>query len=122
MLKYVGLIVVALVIGVLLLSRADQMAKPPLPVSIGFRQALMGPGLVAQFRNNSDTMLEVRATFRSTDTNMSNTYDLVLPAHGIREFGWMQGWQFVPGQQIELMNNRFRTGTMTVGGGVPSQQ
>ena len=122
MTKYIGLIVLAVVACLLVLNRAHQMDKPPLPVSIGFRQAMMGPGLVAQFRNNSDTMLEVRATFRSTDTNMANTFDLVLPAHGMREFGWAEGWQFVPGQTIELMNNRFRTGTMTVGGGVPSQQ
>ena len=119
--KTIALIVVAVIACVLILNRAQELSRPPLPVSVGFRQALMGPGLVAMFRNNSAVLLEVKATIQSSDINSTKTYQLVLPPNGVQEIGWLEGWSFVPGQRIDLMNNRFRPVYYLVGGGVPNR-
>jgi hypothetical protein len=84
-----------------------ELQKPPLPISVAFRQAFFGPGGVAIFRNNSSQTLEVSAKI-ITPTNRYANFDFVIPSWGTKQIGPLDGWTFASGQHIELMNSNFK--------------
>lgn len=102
-----------------LLTTHDQLmqaTKPDLPVSLGFRPALLGSGLVGVFKNTSSSSLEVAAIFSSPATGSRQEANLVIPPNGVKEIGHAEGWPFAPGQHIKLTNNRYRTAEYEVPG------
>lgn len=86
----------------------QQEAKPDLPVTISFRRALLGSGMVATFKNVGASPLEVAAIFVSQATGQQQRRNLVLPPNIIQEIGPAQGWPFAPGQRVLLSNANFR--------------
>ena len=80
-----------------------QLAKPGLPISVGFA----GQGSVAIFKNNSGQILEIQATLTSP-TNRPSRYELLIPSWGAKEIGPLDGWTFLGGQRITLTNTNFR--------------
>ena len=89
-------------------------AKPDLPLSIGFRRAILGTGLVMELRNNSASQLEVAAAFTSEATGMTQQRNIVLPPNIVMQFGSAQGWAFVPGQRIMFKNVNYRPAEVVV--------
>jgi hypothetical protein len=85
-----------------------EASKRDLPVSVTFRPALLGSGLVATFKNNSSRTLEVAAVFSSPNTGQQRQANLVLPSSGVQEIGHSDGWPFTSGQHITLTNTDFR--------------
>ena len=83
-------------------------AKPDLPLSVGFRHAILGTGLVMELRNNSGSQIEVGAAFTSEATGLTQQRNIVLPANLVVQLGSSQGWAFVPGQHIAFKNANFR--------------
>jgi hypothetical protein len=95
-------------------QQVAQLQKKDLPVTLNFRKALLGPGLVAMFKNNSSTPLEVAAELSSQSTGERRTVNLVIPANGIEQVGFQQGWPFAAGQHIVLENGAYRSLEFTV--------
>ena len=89
-------------------------AKPDLPITMGFRPAILGQGLVMELRNNSGSDIEVAAVFSSDVTGQNQRRNLVLPANRILSFGSNEGWAFEPGQHVSLSNTSYRPGTWVV--------
>jgi hypothetical protein len=89
-------------------------AKPDLPISVSFRKAVIGPSLVAQIHNNSDTTIKVLVEASSQTTGTAKAADFVIGARGTREFGWGEGWQFVPGENIRIHNGDYADMTVKV--------
>lgn len=95
-------------------ARIQELAKRDLPISVSFRPALLGSGLVATFKNNSGQALEFAAEFSSSATNQERRTNLVIPANGVHEMGYTEGWSFAAGQHVRLSNTNFRTIEYTV--------
>lgn len=86
-----------------LAQKARQM-----PVSITFRQALMGGGYVVQFHNKSGKNLPLKITVKNPTFNKTKTFDAVANA-GPKplEIGHMEGWTFASGDVIEVVSEGF---------------
>lgn len=95
-------------------ANTELAKKPDLPVSISYRQAMMGSGLVSQFTNNSDRFLSIVATFQNPTTNQHTILRLDLTPNVTKEIGHMEGWTFSSGDQITMQNNDYEPITMTV--------
>lgn len=89
-------------------------AKPDLPLSVGFRPALFGTGLVMELRNNSGSQLEVAAAFSSEATGLTQQRNIVLAPNLVLQLGSAQGWAFVPGQRITFRNVHYRPAEVVV--------
>ncbi len=81
--------------------------KPDLPIAVGFRQAMMGPGLVARFANKSDRHLSIVARFNNPTTGDSKAFRLDLAPNVMSDFGHMEGWTFASGDTITLEHNDY---------------
>lgn len=86
----------------------QEASKRDLPISVSFRPALLGSGLVATFKNNSSRTLEVAAVFSSSSTGQQRQTNLVIPSLGVQEIGHVEGWSFAAGHHVTLTNNEFR--------------
>jgi hypothetical protein len=89
-------------------------AKPDLPLSVGFRPAILGTGLVMELRNNSASELEIAAVFSSEATGQHQQRNLVLPPNRIVQLGSSEGWAFEPGQRITFSNTNYRAAGFVV--------
>ena len=85
---------------------------PDMPVLVHYRQALMGAGLVASFRNTSARDLAVLATFTNPTLNQSKTFRLDLAPGQTREIGHLEGWTFASGDTIKLTHNDYKALTV----------
>ena len=99
--SFIILLIVAAIAYGFYQQRELQRSKPELPVSVSFRNAILGSGLVAQFKNNSGAALEVVLTLRRPATNTYQSEVLELRSTGVTEIGPLEGWTFVAGQDIE---------------------
>jgi hypothetical protein len=86
----------------------QQETKRDLPVTVTFRHAFLGSGLVAAFKNNSAETLEMAAEFSSSATGQQREAHLVIQAGGAQEFGDHEGWAFSSGHHVKLSNAQFR--------------
>lgn len=89
-------------------GKVAQESKPDLPITVSYRRAVLGGGLVALIRNNSRQPLEVSAMFGNPDTGSGTRRDIVLAAQQIMQLGHIQGWTFAPGQRVLLYNAKYR--------------
>ena len=80
-----------------------------MPIEVWFRQAVFGKGMVAEFRNRSNTPLKVAVDFRSPSTGTTSTREMVIERQGSAEVGWAEGWKFVPGDELSIRHSRFTT-------------
>ncbi len=97
-------------------TRLAAESRPDLPVTLGFRQAMLSAGLVGVFRNTSGQELEFTLDLESPATGQRVRKAVVLNANGILEIGAQQGWAFAPGQRVMLNNPAYRPRAYTVGG------
>ena len=89
-------------------------AKPDLPLSVGFRAALLGTGRVMILRNNSGRYLDLAVIVTSTATGLVQRREVGLPANRVVQLGSAQGWSLVPGQRVVFRNADFRPGAVVV--------
>lgn len=82
-------------------------AKPALPVVVGFRSSMLGRGLVAIIENTSERYLTVVLTVRNPTLSTSKRFKLELEPRSNTHFGHLEGWQFVSGDEIGLLNDDF---------------
>ncbi len=108
----VGLVVVLAVGLVCLLAFA--VSKPPLPVTVRWRKAILDHTSVLVIRLNSDqsSTLRVRVTYHDNSLNQfKNAYVDVHP--GEVDVGHLEGFPFLPGDTVELTNAKFSSITTT---------
>jgi hypothetical protein len=108
------LAIVAILVAFAFINHNAEASKPTLPVSVSYRQAILGPGLVARFTNESSESLELRVRADSPATNFYHAWYLVIPPGRTREIGPLEGWSFLDGQRLELSNVNFRSAAGTV--------
>ena len=95
-------------IGLHLYENIDQYNKAPLPVKVTYRDAMLGPGYVAQVRNESPRYLAVVATLKNPTTGQMINSRLDLPPDQIVEIGHAEGWPFASGDTITLVHADYR--------------
>lgn len=89
-------------------------AKPDLPLSYGFRRAILGTGNVMLLRNNSATPLDLAVIVTSAATGLVQRREVDVPADRTIQLGPVQGWTFVPGQHVAFRNVNFRPAEILV--------
>ena len=90
------------------------MAKPALPVVINFRSSILGKGLVAVIDNTSDRYLTVVLSVRNPTLSTAKRFKLDLDPQSRTDFGHLEGWQFVSGDELALFNDEFGALRLTV--------
>ena len=95
-------------------AQAAAAAKPALPVFINFRSSVLGRGLVAVIENTSDRYLTVVLSVRNPTLSTSKRFKLDLEPQSRTDFGHLEGWQFVPGDELALFNDEFGALRLTV--------
>lgn len=93
-----------------LLTAANQ---PELTVSLSFRPAMMGNGLVATIRNTSGETIAITADIKRPSSHQSKNFDLVLNGNTIKEIGHMEGWAFVDGDTLTLQQPNHKSKIFT---------
>jgi hypothetical protein len=96
-------------------ARLAAEARPDLPISVSFRQALLSAGLVGVFRNTSGKELEFTLDLTSPATGQHVRRSAVINPNGVLQIGAQEGWAFAPGQRIMLNNPSYRPIVLTVG-------
>jgi hypothetical protein len=108
------LVIAALVVVVAYLmfrqpSQPPPPAKPPMPVSVSFRTATFGSGLVAQFKNTSSRYLTVVLYFENRTLHQSTNGYIELTPLDMKEIGWAEGWKFMSGEYIVVSHEDYST-------------
>lgn len=88
--------------------QAAASIKPSLPVAVNFRSSILGKGLVAVIENHSDRYLTVVLSVRNPTLSVSRRFKLDLDPHSKADFGHMEGWQFVSGDELAVFNDEFK--------------
>ncbi len=83
--------------------------KPPMPVTVTYRESAVGEGYVAQFHNQTAKYLQVRVQFKNRTLNQENNSYIDLSPNGTTEIGWLEGWKFVSGENISLYHEDYAT-------------
>lgn len=87
--------------------QAAASAKPALPVVVNFRSSMLGKGLVAVIENTSDRYLTVVLSVRNPTLSTAKRFKLDLEPQSRTDFGHLEGWQFVSGDEVALFNDEF---------------
>lgn len=94
--------------------QAAVAAKPALPVVVNFRSSMLGKGLVAVIENTSDRYLTVVLSVRNPTLSTARRFKLDLEPQSRIDFGHLEGWQFVSGDELALFNDEFGTLKLSV--------
>jgi ribosomal protein L10 len=95
---------IAKIVLVIALAALCGGCKPEMPVSVSFRNALVGKSLVAQIHNNSNATMKIVVEVSSPTTGETKKAEFVIGGKEMKEFGWAEGWQFVSGESIRIHN------------------
>lgn len=82
---------------------------PPLPIEVGFRDALLGPGMVLQVRNKSPGMLFALVKLKNPTTREEKSFRLDITGKGMGEIGHKEGWVVASGDTLEVFNDAYST-------------
>jgi hypothetical protein len=85
-----------------------------IPIKVGFRKAMMGPGLVAVFETTIKSPVSAVATVRSASLGTTKTIELHLNPIGVQEVGHQEGVVFEKGDTLVLENKDYAARTFIV--------
>jgi hypothetical protein len=113
---------VALVIAIALvvaigwhsLKSFQQSQLPPLPMVVKSRAALIGPGQVIVFENQTDQPLSVAATLTRPATNLQRVYQIYIGPRGTKEIVSTDGWIGQSGDTITLVDNNYQSWSRSI--------
>jgi len=88
-------------------TRVNELQQRNMPVTLIFRRASSGNGLITVFKNNAPSQLDVSVLLNNPVTHHSREANLSIPANGTQSIGDMEGWVFESGQHIRLTNAQF---------------
>lgn len=106
---FVLVVIVALVVTCTQSQGFKEEHLPPLPVTVGVRDAVLATGKVLQVKNTSANTLMVVVTLSNSTTQQRRSYRLDIPADGVSEIGHLEGWTVASGDQIEIRNDAYKT-------------
>jgi len=81
--------------------------KPAIPIIFTYRESSVGMGYVGGFENRSGKHLAVRVNLRNETLNQEVTEYLSFSPHETKEIGWLEGWQFVSGEEIIISHSDY---------------
>lgn len=120
-LKVLGIGISAILIFVFaLIIFADRKAKntpppkPPMPVSVQHRPALLHSSRVCVFKNTSNRTLMVLASFTNPTLNSTKNFTVSMEPGRSVEFGYAQGWAFHSGDKIHLKHADYSDAEFTI--------
>jgi hypothetical protein len=101
--------VAAVIFALLFFAQAYQAGSKArqLPVQVTYRKALLGNGYVLALHNRTRESLALNVTLTNPTFNRTKTYSVVVDAGAIQEIGYLQGWTFTAGDQIEVDNAKY---------------
>jgi hypothetical protein len=88
-------------------TKFNELTKQRLPVSVVFRRDLVSKGIIAFFKNEAPTTVEVSAVLSDPTSDRRQQVRLVLNGDGVQQIGPQQGWSFAPGQHVRLIHAQF---------------
>ncbi len=80
----------------------EKPSLPPLPITLTYRDSILGKGYVLILSNQSSHYLQVNAIFHNPTFDQTSSFIIDIPAHGSTEFGWREGWTFSHGETIKI--------------------
>lgn len=106
------LILIICVVGIFALFQTPILKErnlPPLPVDVGYREALLGKGLVLEVKNLSNRTLTILAKLSNSTLQSEKRFNLTISPDETSEIGHLEGWVLVSGDQVELSNAEYKT-------------
>ncbi len=92
-----------------------QVANQPEPtVLVSFRKALLGSGGVATIRNIASQAISVSLVAARSATNQQRQFDLVVDGGLFKEIGELEGWAFVSGDTLKILQPGHKVVSITV--------
>lgn len=101
-----------IIVGVFFFTQSrgyKEKSLPPLPIEVGFREALLGPGLVLKVKNKSSSIITTLVTLKNPTTQQEKSYRLDIPSNGITEVGHSEGWVLAHGDIIKIYNVQYQS-------------
>lgn len=83
-------------------EKIQQANQREVPVTVGFRKAMLSSGHVAAFTNTSGQSIAVVAEVRRASSGQSRSFDITLDPGRKKELGEREGWAFVAGDTITV--------------------
>ncbi len=90
-------------------ARLNDLSQKTMPVSVIFRRAPSGNGLVTFFKNNAPAPIEISVLLSNPVTERRREVNLNLAPNGVQSIGEAEGWVFVPGHHVQVTNAQFGT-------------
>lgn len=94
--------------------KAEIEKKPELPVTVSFRQAMMGPGNVAIFSTTIKSPVSILVTLHSSALGTTKQFELHLESSHSTELGHIEGAVIENGDTITIENQNYSPATFTV--------
>jgi hypothetical protein len=89
-------------------QRAEQR-KPDMPLKVGYRKAVLGPGLVLLMENRSERHLAVVLTVGNPTTKQIKSFRVDVSPKQTAEVGHLEGWTFASGDSLKIAHTDYRT-------------
>jgi hypothetical protein len=81
--------------------------RPPVPVTVRYRKAVMGHGFVFRLDNQLGQVIAVHFKVMRAGGSNGREYDLVLDPQRFREIGFEQNWEGAPGDHYTVEANGY---------------
>jgi len=81
--------------------------KPPMPIKLTVRRAVLGDGLVTLFHNESQRNLSIVVTCTNPTLKQTENFRLDVAPGFAKELGHMQGWKFASGDVVRVTHNDY---------------
>ena len=109
---------IAIIVVIVLLRSPDSpiTTKPDLPITVAWRDSLVGAGKVLILGNTGKSDLRLTLHAVNHVSKESVTHTISIPAGQTREFGWMEldDWMHVRGEEVTLRHPDYKTYKVTV--------
>lgn len=108
----VWVVLLVLIVGFLwmvLPAISKKQDLPLLPVEVGYRAALVGPGLVLKVKNNSSRTLSILANLNNPTMHNIRNYRLDISPGTTSEVGHLEGWVLASGDRVVLSNVEYQS-------------
>lgn len=96
------------------IADARGVLKPPITVS--FRSALMGHGLVAMLNTRTKNSITVLVSWKSHATGVKRSTQIHLDGANKVELGHLEGFPIEPGDTLSIENTEYEPLSITVNG------
>ena len=95
-------------------AQLEKASLPQLPVAVGFRKALLGPGKVARIESVAGKGLAVHARVIDAVAHHEHDFNINVDAGRFAELGHNQGYTFEAGDRLTLEHDGYKSMTWVV--------